>query len=136
MSLTPSVMTVNRGIGALPLMLLSYPIARSSSQWRLLEQTQLLPAALRLDEMFGRQFRAALVEAELFAGDFEAASDHPGHRAGALHPRSPLRVVVAPAAHVADQSEDVTVAVGIVRHQPFAKHVAHFQLQPQQHVAC
>src|SRR5512138_3096538 len=113
MSLTPRVMTVKRGVGLPILMLLS----TSDND---LKQTQLLSAALRLDEMIGRQFRAALVEAELFAGDLEAAADHPGHRAGALHPRSPLRVVVAAAAHVADQREDVAVAVGIVRHQPLA----------------
>src|SRR5215218_5587403 len=102
MSLTPSVMTVKRGIGGLVRMLL-LPSSK---------QTQLLSAALWLDEMIGRQFQAALVEAELFAGDLEPPSDHPGHRAGAFHSRSPLRVVVAPAAHVADQGEDVTVAVG------------------------
>src|SRR4029079_18911448 len=125
MSVTPSVMTVNRGMGAFVLMLLS-----PSS-----EQTQLLSASLRPDKMIGRQFRTALVEAELFAGDLEAAADHPGHRAGPLHPRAPLRVVVATAAHVADQGEDVAITIGIVRHQPFAEKIAHFERQPQQHVA-
>ena len=86
--------------------------------------------------MIGGQFRAALVEPEFLAGDLEPPPDHPGHRAGALHPRSPLRVVVAAAAHVADQREDVAIAVGIIRHQPFAEQVAHLQRQPQQHVAC
>src|SRR5882724_3234670 len=103
MSVTPSVMTVRRGVGVcnFVLMLLSCS----------LEQTQLLSVWLRPGKMVGRQFQATLVEAELFAGDFEAASDHPGHRPGALHPRSPLRVVVAAAAHVADQGEDVAVTV-------------------------
>src|SRR5688572_9519412 len=138
MSLTPSVTTVNRGIGAFnfELMLLPprhcerseaihAPAQRKNGLLRFarnddykdrvlsLEQTQLLSAAIRLDEMIGRQFQAALVEAELFAGDFEPPPDHPGHRAGALHPRTPLRVVIATAAHVADQGEDVTVTVGI-----------------------
>src|SRR5450432_3449229 len=75
------------------------------------KQAQLLPASLRLHEMVGGQFRAPLVQPELLAGDLEAAADHPGHRPGALHPRSPLRVVVAAATHVADQGEDVAIAV-------------------------
>src|SRR5215207_8874398 len=104
MLLTPSVMTVSRGTGAGVLSLMLLP----RSSWRgALEQTQLLSAALRLCKMIGGQFRATLVEAKLFAGDFETASDHPGHGPGALHPRSPLRVVVAAAAHVADQGKDV-----------------------------
>src|SRR5712692_914506 len=68
-----------------------------------LEQAQLLPAAFRPREMIGGQLRTPLVEPELFAGDLEAAPDHPGHRSGAFHPRSPLRIVVAAAAHIADQ---------------------------------
>src|ERR1700682_5898651 len=85
-----------------------------------LEQTQLLPASVGPREMFGGQFRAPLVEPELLAGDLEPASDHPGHRSGALHPRSPLGIIIAPAAHVADQGKDVAIAVGIIGHQPFA----------------
>src|SRR5882757_6935667 len=100
-----------------------------------LKQTQLLAVALRLGKMVRGQLGAPLVQSELFAGDLEAAADHPGHRAGALHPRAPLRVVVTAAAHVADQGEDMAIAVGIVRHQPFAEQIAHFQRQPQQHVA-
>src|SRR5712671_7442112 len=92
-----------------------------------LKQAQLLSAALRPREMVGGQFRTPLVEPELLAGDLEPASDHPGHRSGALHPRSPLRVIIAPAAHVADQGKDVAVAVGIIRHQPFAKEIANLQ---------
>src|SRR4030088_502318 len=159
MSLTPSVMTVRRGIGAggwllmllsLIRLTLSSVIARSASDEAIhsffprrdgllrfarndggdnsvvLEQTQLLSALFRSCKMVGRQLRAPLVETELFAGDFEPAADHPGHRAGALHPRTPLRVVVAPAAHIADQGEDVAIAVGIIGHQPFAEEVAHF----------
>src|SRR5689334_25119082 len=94
---------------------------------RPLEQAELLSVALWPREMIRGQFGAALVEAELLAGDLEAASDHPGHRAGSLHPRSPLRIVVAAAAHVADQGEDVTIAVGKIRHQPFTEEIAYFQ---------
>src|SRR5271154_2649086 len=111
MSPTPSVTTVNRGTGG-GLLLMIRLLLRTS------EKTELLPAALRLHEMVRGQFRAALVQPELLAGDLEAAPDHPGHRPGALHPRAPLRVVVAAAAHVADQGEDVAIAVGIIRHQP------------------
>src|SRR4051812_43758230 len=115
-SLTPSVMTVNRGTGAgFPSLI--YTLHTRSN----LEQTELLSIALWLGEMIRRQFGAALVEAEFLAGDLEAAPDHPGHRACPLHPRSPLRVIVATAAHVADQGEDVTIAVGKIRHQPFAE---------------
>src|SRR5215475_2144720 len=77
----------------------------------LLKQTELLPAALWLHEMIGGQFRAALVQPELLAGDLESATDHPGHRPGAFHARAPLRIVVTAAAHVADQSKDVAIAV-------------------------
>src|SRR3954452_18138818 len=110
MSLTPSVMTVRRGTGSA--VLIRSPAIRTS-----LEQAELLPAALRPREMIGGQFRTALVEPQLFAGDLEATTDHPGHRACPLHPRAPLRVVVAPVPHVTDQGEDVTIAVGIICHQ-------------------
>src|SRR4030088_1553648 len=123
-------MTVSRGTGADNLF-----ISPSSSRSASLKQTQLLPASLGPREMFGGQFRAPLVEPELLAGDLEPAADHPGHWPGALHPRSPLRVVIAPAAHVADQGKDVAIAVGIIGHQPFAEQVADLQRQPQQHIA-
>src|SRR6185312_17121730 len=137
MSATPRVMTVKRGIGSGGLLLISFllVIAKSEATKQsilvtkvdcfaslamtittkiLLEQTQLLPAAFRLHEMIRRQFRTALVQPELLAGDLEAAADHPGHRSCALHPRTPLRVVVATAAHVADQRADVAIAVRII----------------------
>src|SRR5882724_9728940 len=117
MSPTPSVTTVNRGIGAFGLSL----IVQSPSK-----QAQLLPAPLRPREMVGGQLRAALVEPELFAGDLEPSPDHPGHWPSALHPRSPLRVVVAAAAHVTDKSEDMAITVGIIGQKPFAEQVAHF----------
>src|SRR5260363_297592 len=93
-SATPSVMTVKRGTTDCALM------ARPPSTS---EQAQLLAAALRPHEMIGGQLGTALVQAELLAGDLEAAADHPGHRSGPLHPRAPLRVVVAATAHVANQ---------------------------------
>src|SRR3984885_14131902 len=96
------------------------------------EQTELFSAALGLCEMIRSQFQAALVEPQFFAGDLEPPPDHPGHRAGTLHPGSPLRVVVATVPHVADQSEYVTIAIRVIRHQPFAKEVAHLERQAQQ----
>src|SRR5580704_1521123 len=107
MLLTPSVIMVSRATGRSGLLMPDFLHA--------LEQTQLLAAALRPGEMIGGQFRAAFVEPELLAGDLEPPADHPGHRSSALHPRSPLRVVVAAAAHVADQGEDMAIAVGIIR---------------------
>ena len=51
------------------------------------------------------------------------------------HPLAEGRVVILAAAHVADELEHMAVAVGEIRHQPFAEQVAHFERQPQQHVA-
>src|SRR5438477_4238230 len=134
MLLTPSVMTVNRGTGAgvFALMLLSpFTLSPSSAS---LEQAKLFSAALRPGKMIRGQFRTPLVEPELLAGDLESAADHPGHWTRALHPRPPLRVVIAPAAHIADQGEDVAIAVGVIRHQPFAKEIAYLERQPQQYI--
>ena len=75
------------------------------------------------------------VEAEPLAGDLEAAADHPGDRARAGHALAEGRIVILAAAHVADELEDVAIAVGKIRHQPFAEQVAHFQRQAQQHIA-
>src|SRR3979490_3530981 len=117
MLLTPRVIIVRRATGAGGFWFM--PILAA------LEQAQLLPTAFRPREMLGGQFRAPLVEPEFFAGDLEPASDHPGHRPGALHSRSPLRIIVAPAAYVADQRKDVAIAVGIIGHQPFTEPAAH-----------
>src|SRR5260370_33972355 len=100
-----------------------------------LKQAELLAAALGPREMIGGQFRTPLVETEFFASDLEPAADHPGHRPGALHPRSPLRVVVAAATHVADQREDVAVAGGVVRPQPYSQKSAHLPRPPHTHTA-
>src|SRR6516165_10822950 len=89
-----------------------------------LEQAQLLGAAPRRTEMVGRQPRSRLVEAALLAGEFETAADHPGHRPAAGHALAPVRIVVLAAAGLADELEDVAVAVGKIGHQPFAEEVA------------
>src|SRR5215475_1259044 len=113
MSATPSVMKVKHGTGA-------SLISRTPSK-----QAQL--PALRFGEMIDRQLGAALVQSKLLAGDLEPTSDHPGHRAGAFHSRAPLRIVVAPSPHVADQGEYMAITIRIIRHQPFAEEVAHLQ---------
>ena len=71
--------------------------------------------------MLGGDLVLGRVEAELFAGDFEAAADHPGDRAGSGLPLAKGRIVILAAAHVADELEDVAVTVGEIRHQPFAE---------------
>src|SRR4029077_17870637 len=109
MSSTPSVITVNRGTGV------DMCCTHRS------EQTELLAKPLRPGEMIRGQLGAALVEPEFFAGDLEAAADNPGHRAGPLHPGAPLRIVVLAAPHLADQGEDVAIAVRIIGQQPFAE---------------
>src|ERR1700733_7608190 len=114
---TPSVTMVKRATGADGFEFMGI----------LLEQAELFSATLGPCEMIRGQFGPALVEPKLFAGDLEPAPDHPGHRACALHPRPPLRVVVATVSHVADQSEDVAIAIRIIRHQPLAKEIAHFE---------
>src|ERR1700730_12123926 len=100
-----------------------------------LEQAQLLGAAPGRTEMVGRPPRSRLIEAALLAGEFETAADHPGHRPAAGHALAPARIVVLAAAGLADELEDVAVAVGKIGHQPFAEEVAHFERKPKQHVA-
>src|SRR5882672_745542 len=79
--------------------------------------------------MLGGELDARRVEAMLRARGLEAPADHPGDRAGAGHALAEGRVVVLAAAHVADELEDVAVAVGKIRQQPFAEEVAHFERQ-------
>src|SRR6202166_3172543 len=100
-----------------------------------LEQIELFRARPRGAEMLGGDLVLGRVEAELFAGDLETAADHPGDRAGSGLALAEGRIVIFAAAHVADELEDVAIAVGEIRHQPFAEQVAHFERQPQQHVA-
>src|SRR3569623_402125 len=99
MSITPSVMTVSRGTGTESSSLI-YTSSTSRS-----EQAELIAVPLRPGKVIRGQLRAPLVQPEPVAGDLEAAADGPCHRSGALHPLAPFRVVVAPAAHVADQGE-------------------------------
>src|SRR6266699_3483444 len=63
--------------------------------------------------MFGRKLGLALVQPELLASDLEPPADHPGIGAGAGLAQAPGRIVVFAAAHLADQLEDVAMAVGI-----------------------
>src|SRR6185437_8221210 len=58
------------------------------------EQIQLLNRRTRRAEMLGRGAGSAFIEAEPVAGDFEAAADHPGDRAGAGHALAPGRIVI------------------------------------------
>src|SRR5258708_19460674 len=55
-----------------------------------LEQAKLLPAAFWPGEMFGGQFRTALVEPEFFARHLEPPSHHPSPPSRPPPPRSPL----------------------------------------------
>src|SRR5262252_1806685 len=96
------------------------PAVKGGERQRL-EQAQLLGAAPGRTEMVGRQPRSRLVEAALLAGEFETAADHPGHRPAAGHALAPARVVVLATAGLADELEDVAVAVGKIGHQPFAE---------------
>src|SRR5262245_7682519 len=63
-----------------------------------LEQPELLGAALRRAEVIGGEPRSGLVEAQLVTGELEAATDHPGDRTAAGHALAPGRVVVLAAA--------------------------------------
>src|SRR5262249_48900842 len=83
------------------------------------EQSQLLRSLSRWTEMVRRQPRARFIEAELLAGQFETAANHPGNRPAAGHARVPARVVVLAAAGLADELEDVPISVRKVGHEPF-----------------
>src|SRR5882757_2597768 len=85
--------------------------------------------------MLGAEPRPRLVETELLAGELEPPPDHPGNRATAGHALAPARIIVPAAARLPDELEDVAVAVGKIRHQPFPKQVAHLEWKAQQHVA-
>ena len=78
---------------------------------------------------------AGHIEAEPLAGDLEAAADHPGMGPEPVMRVPKVGVVILAAAHLADELEDVAIAVGKIRHQPFAEQVAHFERQAQQHIA-
>src|SRR5262249_17729060 len=101
---------------------------------RVLEQAQLFGPRSWLLEMLSRQRTSRCVEPQLFAGHFEAADYHPGVRSCPLHSDSPGGIVVLPAPHIADQFEDMAVAIGIIRDQPFPEQVPHLKRQPQQYV--
>src|SRR5215469_7838724 len=86
-----------------------------------LEQIELLAGGARRLEMLGGGFHAGQIEAEPLAGDLEAPADHPGDRAGAGHALAPGRIVVLAAAGLANEIDDVTIAVRKILDQPFAE---------------
>ena len=77
--------------------------------------------------MISRQLGAILVEAELLAGKFEPPADHPGDRAAAGHPFTPVRIVIPAATRLTNELEHVAITIGKIRDQPFAEQIAHFQ---------
>ena len=70
------------------------------------------PGGARRAEMLGRERDLVDVEAEPGAGGFDALADHPGIGAAAGHALAESRVVVLAAAGLADQREDVALAIG------------------------
>src|SRR5436305_10133523 len=98
---------------------------------------------MRRAEMLGGELGALEIEAELLASELEAPADHPCIGTGARHAFAPGRIVILAAAHLADQLEHMAIAVGVVRHQPFAEQVAHLrseehtsELQSRPHLVC
>src|SRR6478752_5224789 len=103
---------------------LAHPSKSSHSRF---EQAELLARRTRRSEPSRVEFPFLSIKSQLFAGHLKASADHPCVRTRPLHARAPGRVVVLAATHVADQLENVTVAVGVVCNQPFAKQVAHLE---------
>src|SRR5205814_9707095 len=66
---------------------------------------------------------AVLIEPVLAAGDVEALGDQIGEIADAAHARAETRIVVAAAAHLVHDADDVLGALRIVRRQPFLEEV-------------
>src|SRR6266478_8181793 len=85
--------------------------------------------------MLGRQFRLVHVEPETGAGRLETLADHPGVRTTARHALAERGVIVLAAAGLANQRENMALAVREIGLQPLAEEVAHLKRQPQQHVA-
>src|ERR1700745_427632 len=96
-----------------------------------LKQTQLLRPRLWRPEVLDAERRFRRIQPDLLAGHLEAAADHPSIRAGALHARAPGRAVILAPPHIADELEDVTVAIRVIRHQPLAAEIAHLERPPQ-----
>src|ERR1700730_15103481 len=100
-----------------------------------LEQAELLGGTARRHEVLGGEPGHAGIEPELLASGLEPPPDHPGDRPRSGHALAELRVVILAAAHVADELEDMTMAIREVRQQPFPKDIAHFERKPQQDIA-
>ena len=71
--------------------------------------------------MLGGGFHAGQIEAEPLARDLEAPADHPGDRTGPGHALAPARIIILAAAGLADEIEDVAIAIGEILDQPFAE---------------
>ena len=84
--------------------------------------------------MLGGDLMLCRVEAEPLAGNFKPPADHPGNRSGSGLPFAPCRVVILAAAGVADELEDVVVAVGEILLEPFAEQIADFKRQAQRFI--
>src|SRR5258707_10808596 len=99
------------------------------------KQAELLGGTMRRREVCGGEAGLGGIEAELLAGGLEPPPDHPGNRSRSDHALAEGRVVVLAAPHVADQLEDMTMAVREVGQQPFLKDIAHFEREPEQDIA-
>src|SRR6267143_4148549 len=93
---------------------------RGMRAWRILEERELPRIRGRRPEAAAVQFGAppsgaVLVQPVLAAGDLEALRDQLGEVAGAAHARTEARIVVAAAAHLVDDADDVLGALGVMR---------------------
>src|SRR5438309_5859936 len=107
--------------------------------WRILEERELPRTRGRRPEAAAVQFAAppsgaVLVQVVLAASDLEALRDQLGEVAGAAHARAEARIVVAPAAHLADDTDDVLGALGIMRGEPFLEEILELVRQAHDHV--
>src|SRR5262252_9945512 len=98
-----------------------------------LEETHLLgprPAKLRRIEPVS----LLCVQPELAAGELEAVADEPRESALSRHARAKFRIVVAPAAHLADARHDVLRLKRIVPLEPVLEQRLHLPRQAQDRV--
>src|SRR5581483_7127693 len=86
-----------------------------------LKQSELFRRGPRRAKMGRRGLHAGQVEPEPLAGNFEASADHPGDRTRAGHALTPSRIVVLAAAGLANEIDDVAIAIGKILDQPFAE---------------
>src|SRR2546430_15120641 len=96
--------------------------------WRILEERELSrirggrreSAAV---ELAAPPAGAVLVQVVLAAGDLEALRDKLGEVAGAAHARAETGIVVAPAAHLVNDTDDVLCSLRVMRGEPFLEEV-------------